>query len=336
MLSRATQPSAADSVASYFNGAVAASAICAADEIGLLELIRDIGPLAPDYIAASLGVHPTALGAVLRALRSARVVDQRDGLVSAGETFCQVLQDKGYFTWLLRGYGRFLSHAAELSLVERGAEEVRSQRDLVAIARAGRDYGAAHVDEIFRRLIQNVDFARGLDLGCGSGGRLIQLAREYPGRKFIGVEVDPAVVHTAAHSVRDAGVGDAVQLLCADARNLPVDDSLREVDLVFSFFMGHDFWPRAEAVRVLTALAYSLPKAQRFLLSDTCGRAADPEASWPVFTLGFDYTHGLMRQYLPTLEEWRAFFAETPWLLTDVHRLGIADSYIFDLVRRCS
>jgi hypothetical protein len=75
----------------------------------------------------------------------------------------------------------------------------------------------------------------------------------------------------------------------------------------------------------------SFPQAHTFLLADTyrSERITDPAA--PIFTLGFEFTHALMRQYIPSIEEWRSFFDDSVWSLVAVHELEIPYSAIFQL-----
>jgi phenylpyruvate C(3)-methyltransferase len=332
----AAERDTAGAVAGLFNGAVVSSAICAADEAGLLRLVHQRGHVGVGDAQAALAVHPVALDAVLRALESAAVVTVTDGAIGPGALFDQVWRDRGYFHWLMRGYGRMLSQAGALMGNGYDAAEVRATRDAGAVAAAGRDYGGQYVDGVFDALVRRVGFRHALDLGCGSGARLVHLARAHPGCGFTGVDVDAAAVRVATATVAEAGLSDRIELRCADAADLPADDRLRRVDLVFSFFMGHDFWPYADVVKTLTSLAEALPRAERFLLADTCRRQQPADRAWPVFSLGFDYTHGLMRQCLPTLDEWRAMLADTPWQLAGVHELGIADSYVMELTRQPS
>lgn len=72
-----------------------------------------------------------------------------------------------------------------------------------------------------------VSFRRVLDVGCGTGGWLIELAKSYPGiSKLIGVDVSGKMLDFARTQAAAAGVSDRVEFLIMDAlRMLEFPDS---------------------------------------------------------------------------------------------------------------
>ena len=63
-----------------------------------------------------------------------------------------------------------------------------------------------------------------LDIGCGSGTVLAEIARQFPGGRLTGVDPTPAMIETAKHSL--AGM-DNVSLYPSGAESLPLaDDSI--------------------------------------------------------------------------------------------------------------
>lgn len=322
--------------AELFNGAVAASAICAAFELGLLAELEARGGVDPADFAARAGLDPTALDAVILGLRHAGavVLAEQDGArrsVLCGPAFGEVWRDKGYFLWLYGGYGPMLAGAAQVCRVGGWPSDTHG-RDGGAIARAGRDYGAAFVDPVFHKLVDALPHTTTADLGCGSARRLIELAARSPEARFVGVEVDTGAWHTAREAVGAEGLEERIELVHADLAALP-DGAFPDVDLVVSFFLAHDLLPRERFLEVLAGLRRAFPGARNLLLSDTykSGQAADPDS--PIFTLGFEYTHGLMRQQPPTLAQWRETFElSDAWELVETHDLEIAHSTVFHLV----
>lgn len=68
------------------------------------------------------------------------------------------------------------------------------------------------------------------------------------------------------------------------------------------------------------------------LLADTCRSFLTATSDLPIFTLGFEYTHGLMRQHIPSADDWRKVFAESAWTLHGIHELNIPETVVFRLV----
>ena len=76
-----------------------------------------------------------------------------------------------------------------------------------------------------------------LEVGCGSGLLMIQLAKAFPNCEFIGVEVDRFAVEAAKRHIRENGVENRVSALLADATSMYYD---REFDLVNMALVLHE------------------------------------------------------------------------------------------------
>ena len=76
-----------------------------------------------------------------------------------------------------------------------------------------------------------------LDVGCGSGLLMVQLAKAFPNCKFVGVEVDKFAVEDARKQIRDNDVQDRVVALYVDADGIDYD---REFDLVNLSLVLHE------------------------------------------------------------------------------------------------
>jgi S-adenosylmethionine-diacylgycerolhomoserine-N-methlytransferase len=70
------------------------------------------------------------------------------------------------------------------------------------------------------RLIETLDVPEGgavLEVGCGTGRNLIQVARRYPTAQLFGLDISEAMLATARKSVERAGLADRITLKQADA-----------------------------------------------------------------------------------------------------------------------
>lgn len=321
---------------SLFNGSVAAFAVCAADELGLLEAIS-AGPVDLSAVAADRDLHEPSVRALVEILADAevvRVLDAATATVAPGPDFDDVWRNKGYFLWLIRGYGEMLAATADLCVNATRAVSDTRRRDGRAIALAGRDYGRRFVDPTVEQILDTLGFKAVADLGCGSAGRIIALAQRYPDRRFIGVEADPGAVEVAGEAVRAAGLTDRVTIFHDDIRHLDDRPEYADVDLMLTFFLGHDLWPRESCLATLADLRRHMPQARDFLFSDTYRSPTTDRTTTqraPVFTLGFELTHALMGQHVPSLDEWTALFADSVWRLHRRWPLGIPYSDVFHL-----
>jgi len=317
--------------AEIFNGHIAAVAIAAANELGLFDELDKAGFVHLPSYAGKNQLHGMTLDSIVDVLVLYGIFTKpADGTTRPGEGFRDVFQNKGYFTWLTSGYGRMFQRFSAITRQENRTPGF-IERDGRAIALGGRDYGKQYVDETFERVLQMKPFRVIGDLGCGSAERIMGFVRHFGGQA-VGIDLNPGAIELATRLVSEAGLADRVQLVRSDMRELEPSPLLDRVDVLTSFFNGHDLWPRAECLQVLKRLKLVFRNASRFLLCDTYrGDAFDAISRVPIFTLGFEVTHAAMDQYIPTREEWLDLLTESGWVCHGVHEIGIPFSAIFDL-----
>ncbi|MEU6788770.1 class I SAM-dependent methyltransferase [Nonomuraea angiospora] len=323
------------SATTIFNGYVTAAAVCAMTESGLLDEIHDHDKSDVDAFVADHDLHELSTHGLVDVLVRAAVLDrlQADPLIVAkGQEFDDFWRNKGYFLWLVRGYGEMLSKAGELCADVLTSAERMTMRDGAAIARAGKDYGGEYVDPVVDGIIADLDFTCLADLGCGSANRIIRLARAHPGKRFLGVERDTGAVAVARRAVEEAGLATRITIVHDDVQRLLDQPEYGEVDATISFFLGHDFWPRESCLDTLALIRRRMPAVRNFLLSDTYVESGARHGEAPVFTLGFELTHALMGQRVPTADQWCELFEDSAWRLERRTELGIAHSEVFHLV----
>lgn len=316
-----------------FNAYVTASAISAATQMGLLHAVHDSELVEIRELATRRDLSAEPIEAVAEVLAGDGIlkVAGRDPLaVTRGPEFDDIWDNKGYFLWLVGGYGDMLGRVGELSSTTRRAlaHEVRDGR---AIAQAGKEYGDRFVDPIVNRIIDDLDFTVLADLGCGSASRLIRQAQRFPDRRFVGVEVNPGAVDLARHAVAAAGLRDRITIIQDDVRRLSARAEYVDVDAIQTFFVAHELWPRNACLATLADIRRRMPRARNFLLSDTYRSTGATSGGAPIFTLGFELTHAVMGQHVPTLQDWIALFEESAWSLRSRLELQIAFSEVFHL-----
>lgn len=320
-------------VADIFNSTVAGFAIAAAWEVGVLDDLRDNGTIDVPRYCSEHDLDLRSMHGLFAALAAAGVVCRDGDTVRSGPQLADVYRHKAFFHWLTVGSVELF---ADMSRIVRNENRVGSfyRRDAAAIGFACRDINRHSFDPVFWRAMDQLDFAftRVADLGCGSGGRLAQIAARYPGTSGVGVDIAPAALAEAEASMRAEGAAGRFTFVTGDARRIEPDPAYRDVEVLTCFMMGHDFWPRDECVSSLRRLRAAFPKVRRFLLGDTARTTGFADDGKPVFTLAFETAHDLMGVYLPTLAEWEDVFAESGWKLLDVHDVTHpADSVIYEL-----
>ncbi len=318
--------------ADLFNSAIAAAAIAALFDLGLFDELEQNEAVRVREFCGQRGLHLPSISMLLYTLQCFDIValSPDKDLVRPGKAFAETRRDKGYFLWLVRGYGYLWQNLSDLVKNGKGSFDSVG-RDGRYIAKAGRDYGAQFVDADFTDMLYQMPFKAAADFGCGSAFRLIDLARKNPAFRAMGIDINEGAVKLAQEAIAAANLQDRLTVLRADVNKLEARPEFAEVEALFSFFMGHDLWPRENCLNVLRRLRAVFPAAKRFLLSDTFRSDVPPSRHVPIFTLGFEVSHAVMGQYIPSAEEWMELFAEAGWHCVARRDLGIPFSAIFDL-----
>jgi SAM-dependent methyltransferase len=261
------------------------------------------------------------------------VVRRDDTEITVSTNFGEVYRTKSFFHWLSRGTAE-LFRRMPIVLDRRNRVGDYIQRDSAAVAFACREINELTYDPTFWAVIDRLDFdfRKVADLGCGSGGRLLQLLSRHPGTRGLGIDIARPALESGRRDLDEAGLGDRVDFIEADVLHLRERPEFAEVDLVTCFMMGHDFWPRERCVETLSRLRHVFPAARRLVLGDATRSVGVPDAELPIFALGFELGHSLMDRYIPTVEEWEPVFAEAGWNLLATNRINIAaGEVIFEL-----
>ncbi|RYP75269.1 hypothetical protein DL771_002489 [Monosporascus sp. 5C6A] len=235
---------------------------------------------------------------------------------------------KGLFHWITLGSGNVFTRM-QYNVKNEYRKGDYCQRDAEAIAYACRDINAQYIDPTRWAAVDGLDFkfSTVVDLGCGSGLRLMQMLERNPSAKGIGVDIVAPSTKVAKDESTEAGLANRLSFTKGHVLKLSYRDEFADVDLLTSFMMGHDFWPLGNCVTTLQRLSEAFPKVRRFVLGDATRfvmHGEDPkygitEANVPVFSLGFEFKHALMDVKIPSLDDWDVAFARSGWRLVKRH-----------------
>ncbi|MFC4857021.1 class I SAM-dependent methyltransferase [Actinophytocola glycyrrhizae] len=308
-----------------YNSAVAAWAICAAWEVGALDELNENRKLDTAEFAEAHGLDPLSTLGMFRALASVEIVRRIETVVMATDKFDEIYRTKSFFHWLNRGSGELFRQMPK-ALVERNRVGEYYERDPAAIAYACRDISAITYDETFHATLDRIDFPFTVvaDLGCGSGGRLMDVLGRHPGTRGFGIDIAEPSLEVARRDAAEAGFGDRTEFFQADVLNLRERPEFREVEVLTCFMMAHDFWPKETCIATLRRLRELFPNVKRFLFGDATRSVGVHDTELGVFTLGFELGHDLMGTFMPTLADWCSVFSESGWNLLRVNRIEVA------------
>ena len=296
--------------------------------------------------AANHNLDSDSMRGLVVSLAVADVVECDQDTVTAGRLFAEAYRTKSMFHWLSLGSGGLFSRVQHLLRNQNRIGNFH-QRDPAAIAYACRELNRQFYDLVFWAVMRGLDykFHSVVDLGCGSGERLMQILGEYQETTAIGIDVAGPAIKFAKADQQNRGFENRLSFLVGDVREIEYREEFAQVDLLTCFLMGHDFWPRENCITTLQKLRKNFPKVRRFLLGDetrgllhSCGSKPPitqyTENNVPIFALGLEFGHVLMNVYIPTMEEWYGVFAEGGWRCVKGHELQKpAFAVVFELER---
>jgi len=331
-------------VAKIYNSAIAAAAIPSAWEVGLLDALQEQKTVDVPKFAKEHNLDSDSLQGIAVTLAVVGVVNCNQDVITPGRLFDEAYRTKSMFHWLTLGSGGLFSRMHHVLRNENRVGNFHT-RDPAGIAYACRELNRQFYDPVFWGVMEGLDykFHKVLDLGCGSGERLMQILGRYQETTALGIDVAGPAIEFAKDEAQKRGFSNRLSFTVGDAREIEYRDEFAEVDLLTSFLMGHDFWPRENCIATLRKLREIFPKVRRFLLGDETrgllySAGSKPpvtqvtEDNVPIFALGLEFGHVLMDVYIPTMEEWYGVFAEGGWRCIKGHELQKpAFAVIFEL-----
>ncbi len=325
-------PSIPSGVQRIFNSAVVAYALSAAVELGLIDAMRAGDPVHLHRFASDNNLRANIVDALGEALAAANILRLHDdGTATRGHDFEGADLARPFFYWLVGGNGKLLTSLPDLARGIRPATAPGEDpwgRNVQAVVVSSQIGAAVYFDKTMRECLKDVAFTNVADLGCGTGKRVLDLVAQRPGASGIGIDVADRAIEIARDNAEQAGLGDRVTFLTGDVTELAPRPEYANVDLLTSFLMGHDFWPRENAVRSLRMLRERFPNVRDFVLCDECRLPQPTNLDDTVFTMGFMLAHAGMDKYIPSIEEWYGVFADSGWRPVSVVRSGLPPSNV--------
>jgi ubiquinone/menaquinone biosynthesis C-methylase UbiE len=187
------------------------------------------------------------------------------------------------FHWQTDGY--FSDYSAEVydlgvELLFRGTADVMRRQIIPPITRFIRGAGVAP------------EHMRLLDVGCGTGRILRQLATTHPRLRFHGVDLSPFYVRRARHNLADVA---EVSLAVENGEALPYADAT--FDIVTSVYLFHEL-PRNARRNVIAEMARVVRPGGLIVIEDSAQRADSPDIAEALDNFPAEFHEPFFADYL--------------------------------------
>ncbi|GKU14180.1 unnamed protein product, partial [Fusarium langsethiae] len=195
-------------VAGIFNSAIASCAIGTAWEVGILDKLRDSKRLHTGSFAKKNDLDIASIEGLVTSLVVVDILKRDGDDIVPGRLFEETYRTKSLFHWLSLGSGALFSRMQYVVQNENRQGDYYT-RDPAAIAYACRDINTQHFEPAFFKALDSVTFdvQRVVDLGCGSGGRLMQILDRFPKATAIGIDLAGPALKVASSEALQRGYG---------------------------------------------------------------------------------------------------------------------------------
>lgn len=320
------------------NDAILAHVLFALWDSGFYEFSLSHPAFTAAEVADALQLEPTVLTCLLDHLLGRGILRAEGELLQLTEHGAAMsnMLVQGTLNLYVGGYGSLLAGLGPL---------LRKEIDLSdpSLVRSGRHTGVGseqltcvNVVPTVLNVLRKRRLEKILDLGCGAGGFLIQLARTEPSIRGIGVDMSGEAIREARRNAQRFGVSDRLDFVQAEVGSgpLPVtEEALRDCQAVTAMYLLHEFGRggRGRIVEVLRSIQSLLP--DRLFLFTECfpaePRNLATEAPTTFSQLDYLLIHPLSRQGPPLpLEEWESMLQEAGMKLVELRRIHWIGFYI--------
>jgi SAM-dependent methyltransferase len=275
---RAAAPTLTDQVSRLYDlvgGYHATHLLEIARELGVWEALTSAPGLTSGELAARLGTDPFYTDVLCRTAFSFGLVEREGDGWRMAPHFDQILGNPESSFYLAcaprvhmvlgedyRDYVGHLRAGTVRSYQEHDEAFMREVAEaLKALPRIFLDLVLPRLPGLQARL---ADGARVLDVGCGGGWAVVQLAERFPEISCVGIDLEPYSVGLARRLIADRGLADRCQARVQSVDQLAEDGTY---DVATSFLVVHEISPARKA-GAFAAVARALKPGGYFLIFD--------------------------------------------------------------------
>lgn len=274
----ASAPTLADQVSKLYDliaGYHATNLLEVARDLGAWEALTQSPGLASERLAERLGTHPFYTDVLCRTAFAFGLLEREGSGWRMAPHFDQILGDPESSFYLANAprvhmvvgedypeYARHFREGTTKPYQEHGEEFMREVAEaLKTLPRIFLDFVLPQLPGLDAALR---DGDRMLDVGCGGGWAVAQIAERFPNLYCVGIDVEPYSVELARRLIAERGLADRCEAHALSVDQLQEDGTY---DVATSFLVVHEIDPSLKPA-VFASVARALKPGGRFLIFD--------------------------------------------------------------------
>jgi len=262
----------------------------------------------------------------LYSLKILKKIENEYSLDSIGEIL--VKRSRGLFD-LWYAYQPVLYNLESILKKERlyGKDIVRREK---YVAKGSGKVGKFLTVPLVINIIQEHNFKKILDLGCGDAEFLISLCENNANHQCIGIDISPEAVAHAKERIKKKNLEDRIKICEGDIFDLDKVTDKLDADVLTSFFVLHEFlFSGDEKIVKFFKKCKKLFEGKYLIICEFSRQTNEELRMKPSLNLDYQLIHDLTNQGLISREEWKGIFKKTGYTLIKEKYIDFSKLCIF-------
>lgn len=314
------------------SGSIVSSAIWKLDQLGIIKKLREPQTL-ENVLSPFLHIHQRKIVTTLieTALSSGLIKkDFQNELRLDVEFSSNLEQYLAELKYVFEGYNsQFFSDQYFKNFFKTGL--LNNERNNTAIAEASAAKNTPTLQKVIFKKLQGEYIEHFVDIGCGNGDVLFNLAPHFPKVDFLGIDISDVCIQNCKTKLSQLGLSN-LKFATQDALELKLEPN----QLIVSSFCFHEMLEQRNADILKFFDSFSNTKNCHFLLWEFCKPSLEETAMWNLETLNSkaptflaqNMWHALSGQPTPDIQFWLKLFAKAQIQVVKVYPFGKIGDHI--------
>ena len=319
-------------VTDLFNNYLTAKLVIAAKNEGIFDLFMNNKAVNESQLSETTGMDMVGAAALLRYMVSQSLLyKEEDYYYMEPEIQKSLTEDIGFLAWLIEGYEPVVDNALGIldKKLKYGPDITRIDKGMAAATAVVSYY---KTDPFVWELLDRLKFDQVIDIGCGSGKRLLQVEQRYSNIHLSGIDISEACCELARDNIAKKNLSHKINIVRSSAEdwseNIDQTCAPNGRNLILCFAMFHDLMNLPGAAEsMVQSICRNYPKGTLLMVQDQM-RAKSVRVGKNSWVEGFTLIHRLMDQSLYPVSDYERIMTENGLEVVETILTDITENYI--------